>query len=412
MTELNKLGRLTYLLIVFDAILCAAIIYKVPYTEIDWTAYMQQVAQFNAGERDYALIKGQTGPLVYPAGHVYVYSGLYWITNHGRDILTGQIIFCGLYLGTLATTLANYRRANAPLYVLLLLVLSKRLHSIYMLRLFNDGISAFLMASSVYWYSRRIFIAGTLFYSLALSVKMNALLMLPAVGFVLVQGLGVGKAIRHATIILQLQLLIGAPFLIGNAQSYLTNAFDFSRVFLYKWTVNWRFVAEDVFLSREFATALLIGHVSVLLLFATQRWVRPTGVPITRLIRLTISMTLGALFPTGDDIEPAHLTPDYVLTTMYSCNLIGVLFARSLHYQFYAWFAWGMPYLLYKTRLFVPIQIALWVAQEWAWNVFPSTPISSAVAVAVPAITLTALFLATKHDVVAIEPVVESRRKH
>ncbi len=29
---------------------------------------MQQIAQYRSGERDYTLIKGQTGPLVYPAG--------------------------------------------------------------------------------------------------------------------------------------------------------------------------------------------------------------------------------------------------------------------------------------------------------------------------------------------------------
>ena len=30
-------------------------------TEIDWRAYMQQVEQYRNGERDYALIKGDTG---------------------------------------------------------------------------------------------------------------------------------------------------------------------------------------------------------------------------------------------------------------------------------------------------------------------------------------------------------------
>lgn len=30
-------------------------------TEIDWKAYMQQVEQYRYGERDYTLIKGDTG---------------------------------------------------------------------------------------------------------------------------------------------------------------------------------------------------------------------------------------------------------------------------------------------------------------------------------------------------------------
>ncbi len=34
-------------------------------TEIDWSTYMQQVKGFLSGERDYALLGGDTGPLVY-----------------------------------------------------------------------------------------------------------------------------------------------------------------------------------------------------------------------------------------------------------------------------------------------------------------------------------------------------------
>lgn len=33
-------------------------------TEIDFTTYMRQVEVFLAGERDYSLIKGPSGPLV------------------------------------------------------------------------------------------------------------------------------------------------------------------------------------------------------------------------------------------------------------------------------------------------------------------------------------------------------------
>jgi alpha-1,3-mannosyltransferase len=37
---------------------------KVKYTNIDWTAYMEQVEIYKGGERNYFKIRGDTGPLV------------------------------------------------------------------------------------------------------------------------------------------------------------------------------------------------------------------------------------------------------------------------------------------------------------------------------------------------------------
>ena len=47
---------------------------------------MQQIEQYIAGERDYTMIKGSTGPLVYPAIHVYIYRFLYEITQQGKNL--------------------------------------------------------------------------------------------------------------------------------------------------------------------------------------------------------------------------------------------------------------------------------------------------------------------------------------
>ena len=60
---------------------------------------------------------------------------------------------------------------------------------------------------------------------------------------------------------------------------------------------------------------------------------------------------------------------------------IGMLCARSLHYQFYAYTAWSTPFLLWKAGLHPILIYAAWGAQEWGWNVYPSTDTSSIVVV-------------------------------
>ena len=73
---------------------------------------MQQISQYRNGERDYTLIKGGTGPLVYPAAHVYIYNLLYFLTDDGKNILLAQVIFGGVYLSILGVVMACYRMAK------------------------------------------------------------------------------------------------------------------------------------------------------------------------------------------------------------------------------------------------------------------------------------------------------------
>lgn len=164
-------------------------------TEIDWSTYMQQVSLFLTGERDYTLITGSTGPLVYPAAHVYIYSTLFHVTDEGRDIALGQAIFAVLYVLTLAIVMACYRSVGAPPYIFGLLVLSKRLHSIFLLRLFNDGVATLFLWAAVYMLQRRQWMAGVTLWSVGLGVKMTLLLVAPAITVVLVLSVGLPKAV-------------------------------------------------------------------------------------------------------------------------------------------------------------------------------------------------------------------------
>ena len=421
-----------------DAVLCGLIIWKIPCTplrtrsippiewkltwnstdtEIDWVAYMEQVSQFVSGERDYTKIEGGTGPLVYPAAHVYIYTGLYYLANEGEDIFLAQQLFTVLYMATLALVMLCYWKAKVgsgsgswrvkfgrlnnylqvPPYIFPLLILSKRLHSVFVLRCFNDCFAAFFLWAAIYCYQRRHWTLGSLAYSCGLGTKMSLLLVLPAVAVTLFLGRGFRGSLKLAWLMAQVQIVIAVPFMVKNPWGYLARAFELSRQFKFEWTVNWRMMGEEVFLSKSFALVLLAMHVSVLLIFITARWMRPMGKSVLEIA----TNLLRGVSPLDEEQERAvtrRIGPQYVMTTILTANVIGLLFARSLHYQFYAYLAWATPYLLWRScpnPLLVPV---LWGVQEWAWNVFPSTPSSSAAVVNVLALVVTFVYFVTAKD--------------
>ncbi|KAK0726603.1 glycosyltransferase [Apiosordaria backusii] len=385
-----------------DAVLCALIIRLIPYTEIDWKAYMEQVSQFVSGERDYTKIQGGTGPLVYPAAHVYTYTGLYYLTNEGKNILLAQKLFAVLYVITLGVVMRCYRNARVPPYVLPLLILSKRLHSIFVLRCFNDCFAVLFLFLTILAFQNRSWRAGVLFYAWGLGIKMTLLLVLPAVGIILLLATGLGSALQSAAIIVLVQVLIGVPFLANNPWGYLGRAFELSRQFFFKWTVNWRFMGEQAFLSKEFAVSLLALHILVLLSFITTRWLKGTGRSLSHIIT-SILQFKSPFRPQEQKAIAEAITPEYIMTTILSANVIGLLFARSLHYQFYAYLAWSTPYLLYKSRAHPILQYVLWAAQEWAWNVYPSTPFSSGIVIGVMAVTVAQVWLGTRRSEIWVD---------
>ena len=291
-------------------------------------------------------------------------------------------------------------------------MLSKRLHSIFLLRLFNDCFAVGALFVAVYAYQRRMWTVGSLAYSWGVGVKMSLLLALPAMGVVLLQALGWQRALRQALLMGQLQVsivhsssscarltggvqvVIALPFLPTNALGYLSRSFELTRQFLYRWTVNWRFVGEDVFLSQGFSVVLLSTHAVLLVLFLSTRWIKPTGLPLPVFIRTVLQSP-----PLSIRRQISrHITPSFILTTILSANAIGMLCARSLHYQFFAYIACATPFLLWKAGLHPVLLYAVWTAQELAWNVYPSTNLSSTVVVACLAVQVIGVWWGARKD--------------
>ncbi|KAL3464208.1 glycosyltransferase [Aspergillus heterothallicus] len=375
------------LLNVGDGVLCVLIVWKIPYTEIDWTTYMQQIQLFVNGERDYTLIKGSTGPLVYPGAHVYSYTLLYYITDRGRDIAFGQVIFAFLYLVTLTVVMACYRRLGAPPYLFPLLVLSKRLHSIYMLRLFNDGLAALVMWISLWFFINRKYSAGVIVWSLGLGIKMTLILLAPGVAVLLALSLSIWPCAKLAILAAGVQVMLGMPFLTTNPGGYFNSAFEFQRQFMYKWTVNWRFIPEDIFLSSDWWRTLIVVHALILVVFGVTSFLRPVGMNLFPFIRR---------FCTGQH-RGIPLDQNFIMTVLLTSLATGLLCARSLHYQFFAYLSWATPYLLWRTGRHPVVVGSVWLLQEIAWNAYPSTNISSAIVVLSLVAQVMGLFANRKH---------------
>lgn len=224
---------------------------------------------------------------------------------------------------------------------------------------------------------------------------MSLLLAGPAIGIILMQVLPFKRAFNAIFLMAQVQFTLAVPF-FANWQGYLTRAFELSRVFMYKWTVNWRFVGEEVFLSREFALALITVHLTLLATFVWTRWSRISGLSLPALIAT-------AFHPLPVEAQKQiylSATPSFVMTAILTSMTVGLLCARSLHYQFYAYIAWSTPFLLWKAGLSPILIYAVWAAQEWAWNIYPSTDTSSSVVVGCLMVQVLGVWLGTQHEVV------------
>ncbi|XVE77639.1 hypothetical protein DITRI_Ditri13aG0078800 [Diplodiscus trichospermus] len=379
-------------LLFIDSILVSLIIAYVPYTKIDWDAYMSQVSGFLGGERDYKNLKGDTGPLVYPAGFLYVYSAIQFIT--GGQVFAAQILFGILYIINLGIVLLIYVKTNVlPWWALTLLCLSKRVHSIFVLRLFNDCFAMTLlhaaMASIIYqrWH------LGLIIFSAAVSIKMNVLLFAPPLFILMLKAMNISGVISALAGAALVQIVLGLPFLVSYPIEYVSRAFNLGRVFIHFWSVNFKFIPEPIFVSKEFAVSLLIAHLVLLAVFAHYKWCKHDGGLFNFLysrIRSCLSRSTISW--------PKTLKKEYIATTMFAGNFIGIVCARSLHYQFYSWYFYSLPYLLWKTPFPTLLRVVVFLGVELCWNVYPSNFYSSVLLLCLHIVILRGLWSSTSEN--------------
>lgn len=238
---------------------------------------------------------------------------------------------------------------------LIMCLTSYRIHSIYVLRLFNDPVAILFAYASFYALLRKRHYLSSFLFSFAIAIKMNILLFAPAFALVFYEDLGLVRSLKNAAVAALTQLVLALPFLITNPIGYYQRAFNFGRVFLHQWTVNWRFLDEETFTSPTFFKILIAVHLILLFLVFWNRW-------------LNVALCKRYTF---------HGRRDNPVLTLFIANFIGVACSRSLHYQFYVWYYHSLPMILWATRFSIPVKLLILGCIEFAWNEYPSTTFSS-----------------------------------
>lgn len=333
----------------------------------------------------------------------------------------------------LVLRLFSKSRKLPPYLIVISIFTSYRIHSIYSLRLFNDPVAILFLYASLNLFFDRKWTIGSIFFSLGVGVKMNILLFSPAILMLYLSNLGVIKTVIQLAICGIVQVLIGAPFLLTYPVEYIKGSFDLGRIFEHKWTVNYRFLDRETFENKSFHFGLLVAHIGFLIIVARpcylffqnyarlrklQEHFEPQIAAENRQIEELVRKKMKGFKKKVDDDkdmtseqrkflksfekglksqfgeEKAPLVEEkeenlekiaihfdqcvqLALLPIFLINFIGIMCARSLHYQFYVWYFHSLPYLSWFTEYHTSFKVIILFLIEFCWNQYPSTIFSS-----------------------------------
>lgn len=228
--------------------------------------------------------------------------------------------------------------------------------------------------------------------SAGISIKMNCLLYIPGHLWIILLQSGNGHLLwKHVSLIIGFQLIMAWPFIQHYPIEYFSRAFNFGKTFEYQWTVNWKCVPEWIFDSSQFSLCLLACHLSFLTYFLLRKHIKLSF--FLRILKSTLFFRNMRLIEFSK-VDKLHI--------LFGVNFIGVIFSRSLHYQFYTWYFYSLPYLLFRFEKWISplvislnfdkcftltsrsfsfvsftLAVSIWLVVELCWNIFPSTLLSS-----------------------------------
>jgi alpha-1,3-mannosyltransferase len=217
------------------------------YQEIDWHCYAAFGQAVWNGQRNYQEMLCDYGYNVYPAAMSWLYAGIAAVTGGGA---VDRILVIHVVLWTLISALAF--RTYAPhmdrgwwLFSVLPLVVQSPFRAAIS-RVTNDTwVAAFTVALHALIQAGHLK-STTVVFAVLLSLKMNSMLLAPAILYVYWSYLrSVRRIAMHMGAGATIMIALASPFLAAHPREYLGLTYDFSRLFEHRVNMAWGFLGYD-----------------------------------------------------------------------------------------------------------------------------------------------------------------------
>ncbi|EFA78114.1 hypothetical protein PPL_08762 [Heterostelium album PN500] len=321
---------------------------------------------------DYSHFMHYHGPCTYPAGFLYLYGILYYLTGRG-SLQAFQIIWALMEICNFITIKKICDRLKLPIILAILPIISNRLHLYNVRVVINDFPSTFILHLSILLLLNKQYKRFSVLFSFLVSLKLNYIFYSPAILFIFANTLPFSSILTNLFIMGALQIIIGIPFLLTNPIAYITIAYDISRTLLWEKTRNFKFVGRVIYDSSYFNITLLLLLITTIIIFLIRMWITLDNLKSDHKSSTSAKTANSTTSIINSNIanENIKLYRDRAMLFVFLfVNFLAITFARGLYTPFLCWYFYTYPIVLYFAGYPYSFIIAFFVAHEYLFRFF------------------------------------------
>ena len=314
-------------------------------TEMGHANEMMYTSVFHDGEFDYNHIFDTSDEEeAYPAIGLYIgFIEYYYLSRQASDDGVAQTIGAIFHIAIMWCVVRIYQNAfhDEPKYARIVLLFSAMLFpsAITVAGASLDSKALFFCLLSIVKFQNGDQLIGIIIYSIAFSIKMEAIYFLPSICYLMAISSGQFIACCGLLLILLLQATFAFPFIVSNPKAYFLHSYvyNFRRAHDTSTSMTWGFLPQFIGYNTIFLILLTLLHGSILkfMLFC-------------RLLKFkTIFKDL--------DIWPLNLFPHFrhqrlkfITEVFFFLFFAGMVTMKGANPQTMIWWIYSIPFLLHS----------------------------------------------------------------